>query len=261
MKRTCTSLILAGSLLAAGQAMADDLFQWQNNSLSYLYGKDFQINPRIQQTVTFEHADAWKYGDNFFFLDRIFYNGQDDSQSGPNTYYGEFSPRLSFGKIFDQKLALGPIKDVLLAMTYEFGDGDNESYLSGPGCDLAVPGFDYFQLNFYNRQTEGPRAGDNVWQITPVWAYTLPVGSSDILFDGFIDWVVDNDTNSKGTYHANLHIVPQVKYDLGKALKLGAKQLYVGVEYDYWKNKYAIEDSDGFKTNQSTTSFLLKYHF
>src|SRR3546814_981017 len=54
-----------------------------------------------------------------------------------------------------------------LAMTYEFGEGDNESYLIGPGFDLAIPGFDYFQLNFYNRQTEGPRAGDNVWQITP----------------------------------------------------------------------------------------------
>ena len=34
MKRTCTSLMLAGSLLAGGQAMAGDLLQWQNNSLT-----------------------------------------------------------------------------------------------------------------------------------------------------------------------------------------------------------------------------------
>jgi nucleoside-specific outer membrane channel protein Tsx len=114
-----------------GQAMAGDLLQWQNNSLTYLYGKDFQVNPRIQQTVTFEHADAWKYGDNFLFVDKIFYNGKDENV-GSNTYYGEFSPRLSFGKIFDQKLEFGPIKDVLLAMTYEFGEGDTESYLIGP---------------------------------------------------------------------------------------------------------------------------------
>ncbi|MEG2392313.1 MAG: hypothetical protein RSB64_15660, partial [Pseudomonas sp.] len=64
MKRMCTSLMLAGSLLAGGQAMAEGLLQWQDNSLTYLYGKDFQVNPRIQQTVTFEHADGWKYGDN-----------------------------------------------------------------------------------------------------------------------------------------------------------------------------------------------------
>jgi nucleoside-specific outer membrane channel protein Tsx len=52
---------------------------------------------------------------------------------------------------------LGPIKDVLLAMTYEFGENDTESYLIGPGFDLAIPGFDYFQLNFYQRHTEGSR--------------------------------------------------------------------------------------------------------
>jgi nucleoside-specific outer membrane channel protein Tsx len=86
--------MLAGSMLAGGQAMAGDLLQWQTNSLTYLYGKDFQVNPRIQQTVTFEHADGWKYGDNFFFIDKIFYNGKEDAFAGKNTHYGELSPRL-----------------------------------------------------------------------------------------------------------------------------------------------------------------------
>src|SRR3990167_7570247 len=230
MKPMFKGLMLAGSLLAGGQAVAGDLLQWQNNSLTYLWGKNFTVNPQIQQTVTFEHADAWKYGDNFFFLDRIFYNGKS-------------SPRLSFGKIFDKDLSFGPIKDVLLAFPYEFGEGDNESYLLGPGFDLNIPGFAYFQLNFYQRQTEGNRPGDGVWQITPVWSYTLPVGNSNILIDGYMDWVVDNDKNARGTYHANLHFNPQVKYDLGKALNWGDKQLYVCFEYDYWKNKYGIEDS------------------
>ena len=49
--------------------------------------------------------------------------------------------------------------------------------------------------------------------------------------------------------------------DLGKALHLGEKQLYVGVEYDYWKNKYGIKDSDAFTTDQNTMSFLVKVHF
>lgn len=157
MKPMFKGLMLAATLLAGGQAVAGDLLQWQNNSLTYLWGKNFTVNPQIQQTVTFEHADAWKYGDNFFFLDRIFYNGKEDGNVGPSTYYGEFSPRLSFGKIFDKDLSFGPIKDVLLAFTYEFGEGDNESYLLGPGFDLNIPGFDYFQLNFYQRQTEGNR--------------------------------------------------------------------------------------------------------
>lgn len=259
--RITNSLILATGLMATGTTLAGDLLQWQGNSITYLYGKDFTVNPEIQQTFTFEHADGWKYGDNFIFIDKIFYNGKKDSGNGPNTYYGEISPRLSFGKIFDQKLAFGPVKDILLAMTYEFGEGDTEAYLIGPGFDLDIPGFDYFQLNFYQRTTDGDRAGDNVWQITPAWSYTIPVGSSDILIDGFMDWVVDNDENRRGTYQANLHFNPQIKYDLGKALKMGDKQLYVGIEYDYWKNKYGIKDSDAFDTDQNTASLLVKVQF
>lgn len=152
---------------------------------------------------------------------------------------------------------------MLLATTYEFGEDDVESYLIGPGFDLAIPGFDYFSLNFYHRETDGSRDGSGVWQITPVWSYTIPVGKSDIVIDGFMDWVVDNDKS----YHANLHFNPQIKYDLGKAMNWGEKQLYVGIEYDYWKDKYGI-DNDSFLgdvilrgTDQNTASLLVKAHF
>jgi nucleoside-specific outer membrane channel protein Tsx len=268
MNRTLSSLTLAGGLLAGGQAVAGDLLHWQNNSLTYLYGQDFKIDPEIQQTVTFEHASGWNFGDLFFFVDAIKYNTDATNGAGDgHTFYGEFSPRFSLGKLSGADLSFGPVKDVLIATTYEFGEDDVEAYLIGPGFDLAIPGFDYFQLNTYLRTTDGSRPGDNVWQITPVWSYTIPVGESDILIDGFMDWVVDNDENSRGDYHANLHFNPQIKYDLGKALKWGEKQLYVGIEYDYWKNKYGIKDG-GFvsanfvgPTDQNTASLLVKAHF
>jgi len=96
-----------------------------------------------------------------------------------------------------------------------------------------------------------------------VWSYTLPLGDSDLVIDGFMDWVVDNDDS----YHANLHFNPQIKYDLGKALSRGEQQLYVGIEYDYWKDKHGIDD-DSFLgdeilggTDQNTASLLLIAHF
>ncbi|MNT90139.1 hypothetical protein D3C72_2309820 [compost metagenome] len=73
--------------------------------------------------------------------------------------------------------------------------------------------------------------------------------------------MVDNDQNSRGTYHANLHLNPQIKYDLGKALNGREKQLYVGAEYSYWKDKYGIEHSSNLDTNQNTASLLVKVHF
>ncbi len=252
MNRTLCSLALTGGLLAGGQAVASDLLQWQNNSLTYLYGQNFKVDPEIQQTATFEHASGWSVGDLFFFVDGIKYNTDAVNGAGDgHSFYGEFSPRLSFGKLFNSTLSFGPIKDVLLATTYEFGEDDVDAYLIGPG-------FDYFSLNFYHRQTDGGRDGSGVWQITPAWSYTIAVGKSDIVIDGFMDWVVDNDNS----YHANLHFNPQVKYDLGKAMNWGEKQLYVGIEYDYWKDKYGLKDGTlPFSTNQNTASLLVKAHF
>ncbi len=262
MKHTATSLVLAGSLLAPVQAMAD-LLLWQDNSLTYLNGIDFKIDPPRQQTLTFEHASGWSFGDLFLFVDGIKYNTEATNGAGDgHTFYGELSPRLSFGKLSGADLSFGPVKDLLLAATYEFGEDDVDAYLLGPAVDLAIPGFDYLQLNTYLRRPDGRRDGRNVWQITPVWSYTIPVGRSDVVVDGFIDWVVDNDDS----YHANLHINPQIKYDLAKAMGWGQK-FYVGVEYDYWKNKYGIDNDSTLGddvlggTDQSAISLLVKAHF
>lgn len=262
MSRFALGLSLAATL-ASGQALAADLLQWQDNSLTYLNGIDFKVDPPKQQTVTFEHASGWSFGDLFVFVDGIKYNTEATNGAGDgHTFYGEISPRLSLGKISGADLSFGPIKDVLLAATYEFGEDDVDSYLLGPAVDLNIPGFDYFQLNTYLRTTDGRRDGDNVWQITPVWSYTIPVGDSDLVIDGFMDWVVDNDDS----YHANLHFNPQIKYDLAKAMGWG-KRFYVGVEYDYWSDKYGIDDN-GFVgseilggTDQSAISLLAKAHF
>ncbi|MFD3302060.1 outer membrane protein OmpK [Aquipseudomonas alcaligenes] len=262
MSRFALGLSLAATL-ASGQALAADLLQWQDNSLTYLNGIDFKVDPPKQQTVTFEHASGWSFGDLFIFVDGIKYNTEATNGAGDgHTFYGEISPRLSLGKISGADLSFGPIKDVLLAATYEFGEDDVDSYLLGPAVDLDIPGFDYFQLNTHLRTTDGRRDGDNVWQITPVWSYTIPVGDSDLVIDGFMDWVVDNDDS----YHANLHFNPQIKYDLAKAMGWGHK-FYVGVEYDYWSDKYGIDD-DGFVgseilggTDQSAISLLAKAHF
>ena len=250
-------------LLGAGTAHAQGPLLWHGESVSYLYGKNYNVDPAIQQTITLEHASAWTWGDLFAFVDNSWYNG---ARSGNGNYslYGEFSPRFSAGKLLGQDLSFGPVKDILLATTYEFGDDDVDAYLIGPGFDLAIPGFDYFQLNFYYRKPDGNRVPSGAWQITPAWSYTLPLGNSNLLIDGFIDWVVNNKSghgNNQSDYHANLHFNPQIKYDLGKSLGYEAKHLYVGVEYDYWSDKYGIKDDGSFTTDQNTASLLVKYQF
>jgi len=235
------------SCLSAG-AQNNGPLLWQSNSLTALSGNQFRVDPKKQNTLTFEHASGWTFGDLFLFIDSTHFKGQ----PGTSTY-GEFSPRFSLGKLSGQPVKFGPIQDVLLATTYEFGEGRVESLLVGPGFDLAVPGFKFFQLNLYQRMPQRHQEGRS-WQITPVWS--LPIGER-VSFTGFMDYVVRND----GNYRRNWHFNPQLKYDVGSHLGLNKGQVLAGVEYSYWHNKYGIRDTPAFRTDQSVTSLLLQMHF
>lgn len=247
-------ILAATAALIATPAFADDLLQWQDNSLSLLLGSDYELDPGTQHTVTFEHASGWSFGDLFMFVDGIHFDGDRDIGGKQWAYYGEFAPRVSFGKLAKTDLSFGFIKDITFATCWEFGQNSDDNYLFGPGFDLAIPGFDFFQLNLYRRFNNG-NADLASYQLTPVWKITVPVGGTDLVFDGFIDWVF-----GEGVDH--LHICPQLKLDLGALLGMEKSALYAGIEYDYWKNKYAVRDGDfGLDSNQSTFSWLVKYHF
>jgi nucleoside-specific outer membrane channel protein Tsx len=250
--------------LASAGAEAGPLL-WNDNSLSYLYGQHFKVDGTgddTQQTLSFEHASGWTWGDIFMFVDNKWSSGL--SGADGHSYYGEFSPRLSLGKITDRSLSYGIVKDVLIAATYERGENRNRKYLLGPAVDLVLPGFDRFSLNTYYRKPDGITGkASGQWQINPTWSMTLPVGRSDILFDGYLEWYV-NDVGNKGTSNyvaRSFHFNPQVKYDVGKALGQQQKRFYAGLEWDYWSNKYGIEDTSGFPTDQNALSLLLKVHF
>lgn len=239
-------------LFASSVAMADDFIHWQNTDLTLLYGDKYEVVSDEQTTVTFTHVNGNAWGDFFMFYDALNYRGGGESQ------YGEISPRFSASKIFGADFSNSIIQDVLLTTTFEFGYGNVESLLYGIAVDLKVPGFDFLQLNTYkrdpnNNQSEG-------YQFTPVWQMTFPVGQSEIVFDGFIDWVFKSDNDA---YQENVHFNPQLKYDLGMAIwgKASKGKLYAGIEYDYWSNKFGISSDAPIDVDQSTFSWIVRYHF
>lgn len=243
------SILMFGLVaLAAVNVFSGELLQWQDNSLSYLYGDTFKVNPEEQHTLTVEHASGWSMGDLFFFTDFTQFNGDEDFFNGEWTYYGEITPRFSSAKIFDIEYNNPVVKDILLATTYEFGEGDVENYLAGIGFDLNVPGFDFFQLNFYRRWEQTGNNPD-AFQMTPVWKMSVPVGKSQVVFDGYMDWVFGASNN-------NLSFCPQLKLDIGPFVGMEQNKLFAGVEFGYWENKYGIPGED-----QKTVSGLVKYHF
>ena len=255
MKLIKTLAASAVASFAISSAANADMILWSDMSVTGLSGKGYEVDADRQHTATFEYVAGTTWGDVFVFYDATSYDSKTQDNIG---FYGEISPRISMKKTFGAELGGDVLADVLLAFTLENGRGDVETFLSGVGFDWNVPGFNFVQTNVYYRS--GINTDSDGFQLTPVWNMDFKVGNSKIVFDGFADWVFNT---SDDQYATNLHINPQLKYDLGMALngESGANKLYVGVELDYWKNKYGIEDSKFFTTNQTAASLLVKYHF
>lgn len=226
------TIALFALCLFAAPALAGSAV-WSTTNVQFLYGEDFELGDTIRTTLTVEHANGWKYGDNFFFLDVINPNRQSDSSS--TDLYAEFSPRLSISKMTGANLAFGPIKDVLLAGTVEMGNGFH-NYLYGLGLSLDLPKFAYFDLNVYVRNNLSQE--DTTYQVTPCWALPFSVSSTKLLFEGFADIA-----GKEGNAARNIDFQPRLLVDVGNYA--GAPDsLWVGIEYIYWNNKFGVEGVD-----------------
>lgn len=240
MKKRGAALLLALTSLS----LQAEIF-WQDVSVSYLKGSNYRVDGPDKQILTFEHAAGTSWGDSFFFLDH------QRGDKGSRSNYAEWSPRISLGKFNGQPLQLGLLKDVLLSSTVEMSSLRTD-FLYGVAADLAVPGFTYLKLNFYRRNNDG--LADN-WQITTTWALPFTLAGQHFLYDGFLDWY-----NTTQDQRASLNLTSQLKWAMHKQFNWHNK-VYLGVEYVYWRNKFGIPDSPGFRTNESNVNLLLKVHF
>ncbi|ACH40880.1 outer membrane channel-forming protein, putative [Citrifermentans bemidjiense Bem] len=238
LSRSIKTLTLAVALLlpfAAPQKACAGAALWQETNLQYLWGNNFRIAPtkekdHNQATITIEHADAWKYGDNFLFLDITNPTEKDIAM------YGEISPRLSIGKITGLDLSAPFIKDVLLAGTLEVGTypsgGGFHNYLYGLGLSLNLPKFNFADLNLYVRNSMDKQGV--TYQVTPVWQVPFNIGKASFVCEGFVD-IAGGEGNSA----FNIDAQPRLLLDAGK-LWGSPGNLYVGTEFIYWRNKYGF---------------------
>jgi nucleoside-specific outer membrane channel protein Tsx len=212
--------------------------QWSSTNVQYLIGDtytnvsdDTEVSASI---ITLEHVNGWKYGDNFYFVD-ITNPDRADAKLG-TSFYGELSPRLSFGKMFGADLSAGFFKDVLLTTTAEIGNGF-QNYLYGVAVDLNIPKTPVFQINAYVRNENRPDT-DPGYQVTLVWLTPFNIGGASFAFEGFFDYAFDMD-------HAEDNIItaPRLLMDLGKTWG-SPEVLQVGIEYQIWRNKYGIDGID-----------------
>lgn len=222
-------------------ANENDFFQWQSSNIQLLRGADYELGSERRTVMTLEHANSFKYGDFFIFGDQIW------SDEASSTYYIEPTLRLSLSKAFDAKIAYSNIKDVLISAQIEKPKNQDTRKLLGVGVDLNLPGFKFFKSNFFVR--DNPNLSGSTYQVTLVWNIPFELNGTSLLLEGFTDIA-----GSEGTTVAHQLIVPRLLVDVGKLSGFKAKTLWLGIEWQYWHNKFGV---DGI--TESVPQLQLKY--
>jgi nucleoside-specific outer membrane channel protein Tsx len=240
--RFCAQLLMAAMLVVSinPKVLGEDLIEWHSENVQLLRGFDYELGDRQRTIITFEHANRWRFGDLFLFAD--FTSGDD----GMSTAYGEVTPRISLSRITGREWHWGVVRDVLIAGTYEHGDEGVERYLGGIALDLDIPDFTFVRLHAFRR--DDPRRPGTTWQSTIVWNRRFTMMGQRFSAEGVADFA-----GGEGNGVANQFIVPRLLWDIG-ALSGEAGRLYLGVEHQYWNNKFGV---DGVV--ESVTQLQLKW--
>ncbi len=122
----------------------------------------------------------------------------------------KLAPRLSLGAVSGQKLAFGPIKDVLIATTWEGSAKALTITLYGIGFALDIPYTQYANINFYKADNDNHISQDD-YQMTITYAVPFKIGSEEFLADAFLDWSTAEDDHA-----SELNWTSQYKWNVGK---------------------------------------------
>jgi nucleoside-specific outer membrane channel protein Tsx len=208
-------------------------------NIQYLYGQDngdFKLNGGDAYPMwTFEVANGWTYGDNFFFTD--WNHGPSYDKKKPLGAYGELHSRLSASKISGTTVGAGPISDLLLATEVDFPSGVTPTYCYGLGVDLKLPGFAYAFVNFFIRDEVGTKGIS--FQVNPVWMVPFTAGPIKGSFGGWIDVMSGEGDDQEWWFQTQPTLMIDVANFWGAPGKLNA-----GIEYEYFQNFLGFSKKD-----------------
>lgn len=225
------------SLLFLHFSTAAYCFDWSTSELHYQYGnlnQPFQQRNAATSIVTFQHASGWRYGDNFLFVDTIMAHGQKVN------FYGEYYGNLSLGKITGKDLAIGPIKDfgVLNGVNWAPNSGMLK-YLPGLRLSWDIPGFQFLNSDFtaYIDNSDSKIAESDSFMADINGRYPFELLNSKFSIEGHMEYIGER-TNQFGLVRAWFFSQIQLRYDLGNLILAQPEKVYIGTEWQYWKNKF-----------------------
>jgi nucleoside-specific outer membrane channel protein Tsx len=286
MKLSVSRLTMAAVLALAAQGVL--AAEWSDTAIGYRYGQKFAEpygpNDISKSIFSLTHASGYKYGTNFFNVDLLLADDKDPSapgaHSGSQETYVVYRNTLDFGKISGNPIAFGPVRGVGLTLGFDWNTKSDAGYNSkkrmlvgGPTLMFDVPGFfnaSVLLLNESNApyngytQTSVPRYTYKTHaMLSNVWSIPFNAGIP-LVFEGYANFISSKGKDEfGGDTKPETHFDAQIMYDISAAVGAAKNTFKVGVEYEYWKNKFGNDDSGpaGSGATAKTPMVRAEYHF
>lgn len=277
----CVAAILS---LGASVHAAD----WSDTAISWRAGDAYRepFNPEdIKKNIfALTHVSGYKYGTNFFNLDMLVSDSKDpgskNQTSGAQEAYLVYRHTLDIGKLRGSDIRFGPVRGVGATVGFDWNTKNDVGYnsrkrmlVAGPTLMWDVPG----HLNtsvLLLRESNAPSgafapisnvAGRYTYRLHPMLTadWGIPV-SALVSFEGYANLIAKKGKDEVGNETGvETNIDMQVMLDVGAAMGTAKNTFRVGLEYQYWNNKFGNTSATtgGQGQRASTPMIRAEYHF
>lgn len=286
--RHVPQLFCIASLSLLGLAGSVHAAEWSDTSISYRYGQKFaepfETNDIQKSIVNLTHASGYKYGSNYFSADMLLADGKDPSAPGAKTgsqeTYVLYRNTVDFGKISGSKFAFGPVRGVGATFGFDWNSKSDAGYnskkrmvVAGPTLMFDVPGFFNTSLlglwesnapyNAFSGVSTPRYSYKTHFMLSNAWSIPFNAGIP-LTFEGFANFIAAKGKDEFGNdTKAESNIDMQVMYDISEVVGTPKNTFKIGIEYQYWKNKFGNNDGGpaGSGATAKTPMVRAEYHF
>jgi hypothetical protein len=255
--------------------------EWSDTSIGMRRGSKFRepFNPNeISKNIfNLTHVSGYKYGTNFFNVDMLNSDDKDPSTvggSGAQEAYVVYRNTVSFSKLAGKEYKFSGVRDIGGTFGVDWNAKNDVGYASkkrmfvfGPTLMMAVPGFlnlSALVLKESNAPVGHPTRYDYKTHPALSAAWGIPIGASPFSFEGFMLVIGPKGKDEFGAdTKTETNFDGQIMLDVGRVMG-GAKGTFkVGLEYQYWKNKFGNDASgpSGSGAFAKTPMIRAEYHF
>lgn len=285
MTRTRSFACAAALFFLSGLSTAAD---WSDTAIGWRTGTQFREpqNPNAigKNIINITHASGYRYGNQFLNLDLLKSNSKDPSSPGGSRgafeAYLTYRHTLDFAKISGRSFVAGPIRNLGLTTGIDLNSKDDAGYNSrkrmfvlGPQIMWNVPGRfnSAILMAWESNAPHGPFApisgvrGRYHYKAHPMLALDWGIPLSErVTFEGFANFITAKGRDEVGrSTGPETNIDMRVMYDAGAAMGIRKRALLVGLEYQYWHNKFGNTDATTRNRGNTANTPMLRveHHF